>query len=78
MTVTVGNKVLVPEYGGTKLSLDEKVRNYCYSFLVIMPIHTLSAKLLLNYSSNTHHDNVAIPNRALCSHCNFTINSYIG
>ena len=37
MNVRVGDKVLVPEYGGTKLTFEEKVyyNNTYYSLLII-------------------------------------------
>ncbi len=38
MTVKVGEKVLVPEYGGTKVNFEEKVRVCNKSEYVINPL----------------------------------------
>ena len=41
MSVQVGDKVLVPEYGGTKLTFEEKVGPFINS-LVILNVSSLS------------------------------------
>ena len=42
MNVQVGNKILVPEYGGTKLTLDEKVITIDHSMLNNAFIHSIT------------------------------------
>ena len=46
VSVNVGDKVMLPEYGGTKVVLEEKVRNLLYTVL-FLDIRLLKCPILL-------------------------------